>query len=409
MTKSLTDRYAGLPKPEPDIVFAMNERATSDKSGINLVIGAYRDGDGRPFVLHSVTEAEQRILAGHNNKEYQGIEGHKGFLSESAKMLFGSELATPELLKRVAAAQSIGGTGAVRLGAELMKHTLPITTPIYISDPTWPNHPKIFLDAGFKDIRKYRYFDPKTNLVDFDNFFGDLNAAPEQSVVVLHLCAHNPTGADPSPEQWEKLAELTIQKNFNIIFDSAYQGYASGSLDRDAIGARIFASKGIEFSVAQSYSKNMGLYGERLGCYVVLCGSEQAAGLVLGVLKNIIRPMYSNPPLQGARIAHLLLSDPELNAKWTGELKGMADRIMEMRKIVYDELIALKTPGSWEHVIKQIGMFSYLGLSKAQCQLLISKHHIYLMESSRVSIAGLTKSTAVTLAKAIDDVVRNPQ
>ena len=407
-----SDRYRDLPVPKEDVVFALNSRAKKDKDQrkVNLVIGAYRDAHGKPMVLRSVRKAEQDLVNQEPplDKEYQDIDGHKGFLKESVKLLLGRFLSTPDRLARVAAVQTLSGTGAIRIAGELMRQTLPLTTPVYISDPTWPNHPTIFQECGFTRIIKYRYFDRRTNLCDFDGMYADLADAPKEAIVVFHLCAHNPTGADPSPLQWEELANLCLKKHFNIIFDSAYQGYASGSLQRDAYAARLFAEKGIEFSTAQSYSKNMGLYGERIGCFSVLCGSEKSAQLLTGLLKNIIRPMYSNPPLHGARLAHSIMSDPERRADWESELKSMAERIQYMRKTVYLELLRLKTPGKWDHIVKQIGMFSYLGLSVAQCQRLQSDYHIYLMNTGRVNIAGLTKDTAIYLARCIHAVVQAP-
>ena len=399
----MTDRFASLPPSPPDIVYGLDAKAkAAPEPKINLVIGAYRDGQGKPYPLKVVRKAERLLLEKQLNKEYLPIEGMTEFCDASVKLLFGSD--GPNR-KRIAAVQAISGTGACRLAAEFLVRAMPRSTQVLISDPTWPNHGPIFSQSGFLNVGTYRYFDKKTNLVDMKGLLEDLERAPNNSVVVLHACAHNPTGADPSPKDWEKIADVMAKKAHFPVFDSAYQGYASGDLDRDAYSVRYFAKRGFELAACQSYAKNLGLYNERTGCFSVLCKSPEAAELVFGLVKNIIRPLYSNPPANGARIAHLIMTTPELFAEWRVELKSMADRIILMRKILFDELQRLKTPGNWEHVTKQIGMFSYLGLSPVQSKQLQDKR-IFVMLSSRASIAGLTEESAKRLAKGIDEVVR---
>lgn len=399
----MASRFASLPPSPPDIVYGLDAKAkAAPEPKINLVIGAYRDAEGKPYPLKVVRKAERLLLDMNLNKEYLPIEGLKEFCDVSVKLLFGND--SPER-SRIAAVQAISGTGACRLAAEFLVRTMPRSTQVLISDPTWPNHGPIFSQSGFLNVGSYRYFDKKTNLVDIKGLLEDLEKAPNNSVIVLHACAHNPTGADPSPKDWELIANVVEKKGHFPVFDSAYQGYASGDLDKDAYSVRYFAKRGMELAACQSYAKNLGLYNERTGCFSVLCKTPEAAELAFGLIKNVVRPLYSNPPANGARIVSLILSKPELFAEWRVELKGMADRIILMRKILFDELQRLKTPGNWDHVIKQIGMFSYLGLTQAQSKQLQDKR-IFVMLSSRASIAGLTEESAKRLAKGIDEVVR---
>lgn len=400
-----TSRFDTIPPPKPDPVFELDAKCKADKDPkkINLVIGAYRDDAGRPYVLHCVRAAEKMMLKAKMNKEYLPIDGDRAFCKKAVELLLGADCPPME---HIAAAQAISGTGALRLCAELYARLLPKDTEVYICDPTWVNHQNIFLQTKQFKIKSYRYFDPKTKGVDFDGMMADLEKAPNNSVLLLHICAHNPTGADPTPDQWESIAKLCSAKNFNVLFDSAYQGYASGDLEKDSLAAHIFVRHGLEFGTAQSFSKNMGLYGERVGCASFVCKSKDAAVRVQGVLKNIIRPMYSNPPRHGACIAGMVLTNPELRSLWLAELKLMSGRIIQMRQLLRDELTRLQTPGKWDHIVKQIGMFSYTGLTREQCLRLQKEYHIYLLPSGRVSMAGVTTENAVRFAKAIDQVVR---
>jgi aspartate aminotransferase, cytoplasmic len=405
MTASLSDRWSNLPPPTPDVVFTLNSKAkAAAEPKINLVIGAYRDDDGKPMPLKVIRKAERILLEKNLNYEYLPIEGDPEFCDAAVKLLYSGVDDFPR--KRIAAVQSLSGTGACRLAAEFVARTTGVNTEVYLPDPTWANHKAIFQFSGFHHIKNYRYFDSKTKGVDIKGMLEDLGRAPQNSLVVLHLCAHNPTGADPTPDEWNLIADVCQQRKLQILFDSAYQGYASGDLQKDSIAARIFLARGFEYLVAQSFAKNMGLYNDRIGCLSVTCATTVASDKVFGLLQNIIRPMYSNPPAHGARLVKFVLMDATLRAEWEVELKGMADRIMRMRKILRDELVQLQTPGNWDHITRQIGMFSYLGLSKAQSQALQDRR-MFVMLTGRASIAGLTANTAKLLAKGIDEVVRN--
>ncbi|KAG5467196.1 hypothetical protein CUR178_00837 [Leishmania enriettii] len=402
-TQTTTERWHNIKGRAPDDIFALARRAASAADPkANLVIGAYRDEQGHPYPLHVVRKAEQRLLDMNLDYEYLPIAGYQPFIDEAVKMLYGDAVE----LENLVAVQTLSGTGAVSLGAKLLAHVYDTEkTPIYLPDPTWPNHHAIMKSAGWKNIRTYAYYDPKTVSLDFEGMKKDIQDAPQGSVFILHQCAHNPTGVDPSPEQWDEVASLMLAKQHQVFFDSAYQGYASGSLDTDAYAARLFARRGIEVLLAQSFSKNMGLYNERTGTLSLLLKDKTKRADVKSVLESMIRAEYTSPPAHGARLAHIILSNNELRKEWEAELAAMAERIRTMRRIVYEELLRLETPGSWEHVINQIGMFSYLGLLKEQCQY-CQDHNVFITLSGRANMAGLTHETALMLAKTIDKAVR---
>ncbi|KXZ54146.1 hypothetical protein GPECTOR_5g245 [Gonium pectorale] len=392
--------------PDPIIGVTDAWRADPDPRKLNLGVGAYRTEEGKPYVLRAVREAETQMLADPaSNHEYLPISGNADFCRLSRTLALGAGSAALQE-GRVATVQALSGTGALRVGAEFLAQHLPASNPrvVYLPSPTWGNHKTIFAKAGFQ-VREYRYFDKASRGLDFGGMTADLSSAPPGAVLLLHACAHNPTGVDPSPEQWASLLQTTHDRQLLPFFDSAYQGFASGDLDADAASLRLFAASGMELVLAQSFAKNMGLYGERAGALSVVCRSKAVATRVESQLKLVIRPMYSNPPMHGAAIAARVMGDPRLNAMWKEELKGMADRIKAMRSALYRELTARNAPGDWSFVLKQIGMFSFTGMTRPQCELLVKKWHIHLTLDGRISMAGLSAATAPYLAEAIVDVV----
>jgi len=394
--------FANVTEAPPDPILGLNQAYQSDPhpNKLNLGVGAYRTEEGKPYVLNCVKKAEQKILASNFNKEYLPIDGLGDFNRHCAKLIFG-EVGT----SRIVTVQALSGTGALRIGAAFIKQFFPEAT-MYISDPTWVNHFGICRDAGVPH-KTYRYYSNKTNSLDFQGMCEDIKTAPAKSVILLHACAHNPTGADLTMDQWELIAEIIKEKGHFAFFDCAYQGFASGDLDRDAAAIRLFVSKGMELFCAQSFAKNFGLYGERIGALHVVCSSEKLASPVLSQLKVIIRTMYSSPPIHGALIVSTILSDPQLFEEWKSEMKIMSDRIKLMRQMLYDAFKELRTPGDWTNIINQIGMFSFTGLSAEQCELLTKKYHIYLTKNGRISMPGLSTKTIPYLANAIHDVVTN--
>ncbi|XP_044464526.1 aspartate aminotransferase, cytoplasmic isoform X1 [Mangifera indica] len=416
------------------VTVAYNKDPSPDK--LNLGVGAYRTEEGKPLVLNVVRQAEQLLVNDQSRvKEYLPIVGLADFNKLSAKLIFGAD--SPAIQEnRVATVQCLSGTGSLRVGAEfLARHYHQLA--IYIPQPTWGNHPKVFTLAGLS-VKTYRYYDPATRGLNFQGLLEDLGAAPSGAIVLLHACAHNPTGVDPTLEQWEQIRQLMRSKGLLPFFDSAYQGFASGSLDADAQSVRMFVADGGECLVAQSYAKNMGLYGERVGALSIVCKTADVARKVESQLKLVIRPMYSNPPIHGASIVATILKDSKMYDEWTVELKAMADRIISMREqlfvalsargflliplslIFYSLVLVLAfkilskdisisyltgTPGDWSHIIKQIGMFTFTGLNSEQVAFMTKEYHIYMTSDGRISMAGLSSKTVPHLADAIHAAV----
>jgi len=396
--------YADIPMGPPDAILGLNEAFQKDTNPnkITLGVGAYRGDDGKPYVLPSVREAEERLLKGEMKHEYAGIAGIKDFVDLSLKFAYGSDAS---VLKegRVAAVQSLSGTGACRVIGEFYATFWGRGTPIYMPNPTWGNHIPIMKNAGLEP-KKYTYYHPETCGLDYEGMMKDVGAAPDKSIFLLHACAHNPTGVDPSKEQWAELSELMKKKQHTIFFDCAYQGFASGNAEKDAYAIRKFVDDGHCIALGQSYAKNFGLYGERVGALSIVGKDEEEAARVLSQLKRVVRPMYSNPPLYGARIVQTILSDPALLNQWTHECKGMADRIITMRDLLRSKLEGLGNPRPWNHITDQIGMFAYSGLSEDEVEKLRYDYAIYLTKDGRISMAGVTSKNVDYLSDAIHKV-----
>jgi aspartate aminotransferase len=277
---------------------------------------------------------------------------------------------------------------------------------VFLPSPTWGNHKNIFADAGV-EWAEYRYYDSKTVGLDLEGMLEDLRAAPEGSVVILHGCAHNPTGVDPTRDEWVAIADACEENRLVPFFDVAYQGFASGSLETDAFAVRLFAKRQIEFFCAQSYSKNLGLYAERVGAITAALADPDAAKRVVSQLNRVARAMYSNPPVHGARIAATVINDPVLFERWNEEMREMAGRITTVRGMLYDELVSRNPDKDWSFVTRQIGMFSFTGLSEAQVANMTEKHAVYMTKDGRISLAGLSQEKCAYLANAIDDSFRN--
>ncbi|ONK69048.1 uncharacterized protein A4U43_C05F18740 [Asparagus officinalis] len=397
--------FANISQAPEDPILGVTVAYNKDQSPVkvNLGVGAYRTEEGKPLVLNVVRRAEQLLVNDRSRvKEYLPITGLADFNKLSAKLILGAD--SPAIREsRVATVQSLSGTGSLRVGGEFLARHYHERT-IYIPQPTWGNHPKVFTLAGLS-VKTYRYYDPATRGLNFQGLLEDLAAAAPGAIVLLHACAHNPTGVDPTVDQWEQIRKLMRSKGLMPFFDSAYQGFASGSLDTDAQSVRMFVADGRECLVAQSYAKNMGLYGERVGALSIVCKSADVAGRVESQLKLVIRPMYSNPPIHGASIVATILKDSEMYKEWTLELKAMADRIISMRQQLFDALRARGTPGDWSHIIKQIGMFTFTGLNSEQVAFMTREYHIYMTSDGRISMAGLSSRTVPHLADAIHAAV----
>lgn len=396
--------WNGVEMGPPDAILGVTEafkRDTNPKK-MNLGVGAYRDDSGKPFVLPSVRKAEMKIAEAAMNHEYAPIGGEAAFGKCAAELAFGSDIVGQE---RHFTAQAISGTGALRIGAAFIEKWFPGNKTIYLPKPSWGNHTPIFKHAGVK-VEGYRYYDPSTCGFDFAGACEDIKNIPEGSVILLHACAHNPTGVDPKPEQWKELSQIIKSRNLYCFFDMAYQGFASGDVDRDAFAVRQFVNDGHDVCLAQSFAKNMGLYGERAGAFTVICADKEEAARVASQIKIIIRPMYSSPPIHGARIVTEILTDPQLKEQWLKDVKGMADRIIDMRTKLKDGLVSSGSSLNWEHVTDQIGMFCYTGMKPDQVERIIKEHSVYLTKDGRISMAGISTTNVDYLAQAINSVTK---
>ena len=348
------------------------------------------------------------------NHEYLPIAGLGPFTTKAADLILGAD--SPALSeKRASSVQTISGTGAVHLGALFLAKFYKVNganRTVYLSNPTWANHNQIFTNVGIP-IATYPYFDKKTKGLDFEGMKKALNEAPDRSIILLHACAHNPTGVDPTAEQWREISQLMKAKKHFPFFDCAYQGFASGDLDRDAGAVRYFVEQGFELVIAQSFAKNFGLYGERAGCFhFVASPSPDAQSITTRVASQLAilqRSEISNPPIYGARIAATVLNDAALFAEWKENLRTMSGRIITMRQALRGKLEELGTPGTWNHITDQIGMFSFTGLTEPQVLKLREAYHIYMTKNGRISMAGLNTRNVEYVAKAVDKVVREAQ
>jgi len=402
-TSAPTGFWSHVPKGPEDpilgITVAYNKDTSSSK--INLGVGAYRDDKGQPFVLQCVRAAEKIIHEGNLDHEYAPIGGPASFNSKAAKLVFGIDSA-PLKEGRITTVTSLSGTGALRIGGAFLGR-FKKEAKVYLPNPTWANHTPIFVDSGLQ-IASYRYYEPSTCGLNFKGMTEDISNAPTGSIILLHACAHNPTGVDPSKEQWEELSTVIKKKGHFVLFDSAYQGFASGDPERDAFPIRHFVKDGHLVAVCQSFAKNFGLYGERVGAFNIIGANQNETQAIESQLKILIRPMYSNPPVHGARIVSTILSDPDLSSLWRKEVATMAERIISMRTKLVEELKESGSTRDWSHITNQIGMFCYSGLTPEQVDKLAAEHHIYMTRNGRISMAGVSSKNVGYLAKAIHEV-----
>ncbi|WP_028997211.1 amino acid aminotransferase [Azohydromonas australica] len=381
-----------------DPILSLNEAFQQDArpNKINLSIGVYADESLRLPAMAAVLEAEARLTARRDARPYLPMEGDAAFREAVRALVFGA--AHPAVTQgRVATVQTIGSSGALKLGAEFIRQWLP-GSEVWVSDPTWDNHRAIFESAGLA-VHAYPYHDPARG-VAFDAMLDTLRSLPARSVVLLHGCCHNPTGEDLDAAQWGALTALCAQRGLIPFVDLAYQGFGEG-VDADAGPVRALAEAGITGFVANSLSKNMGLYGERCGALSVVCGDAGQAEHVLGQLKLAVRRSYSSPPLHAGRVAAQVLGAPELRAAWAQELDGMRQRILSMRRALHAALVQRRPAQDWSYLLRQRGMFSYTGLSAAQVDRLREEHAIYLVRSGRICLAGLNATCIGTVAQAI--------
>lgn len=387
----------------PDAILGLNEAFNKDDrpNKVNLGVGVYKDASGKTPVLDCVKEAERRLVETEATKSYKPIDGDPAYGACVQKMLFGAD--SPIVTGgRAATSHCPGGTGALRVAADYLAGNHPGAT-LWLSDETWPNHPAIFEAAGLP-MKRYPYFDAKANALDFDAMLAGLADAAAGDVVLLHGCCHNPTGVDLSNEQWGKIAELCAQKGLLPLLDFAYQGFADG-IEEDAAGLRTLVGKVDELIVCGSFSKNFGLYNERVGSLTFVAKTPDAAAAVQSQVKSCIRRNYSNPPAHGAAVVMTILNDPALTAQWHGELAEMRDRINGTRSLFVNTLADKGANRDFTFITRQRGMFSYSGLNKDQVAQLRDKHGVYIVGSGRINVAGMTDANMDSLCKAIVSVL----
>ena len=386
-----------------DPIFGLTEAYTADQrpTKVNLGVGVYYTDEGKVPLLKAVLEAEREIVAKEAPRAYIPIEGPNPYNSAVQNLLFGAD---SSLIKdgRVVTAECLGGTGALRVGGDFVKRLEP-QAKAAISAPSWENHRGIFEAAGY-EVLEYTYFDPKTRGVDFDGMVKSLESFPPKTFVVLHACCHNPTGADLTKEQWQKIISICQTKQLIPFLDLAYQGFAEG-IEADGTAVRMFAQSGLSFFVSSSFSKSFSLYGERVGALSIVTQSKEESTRVMSQLKKVIRTNYSNPPTHGAAIVAMVLNSPKLRQMWEAELAQMRDRIKAMRQGLKQKLASAGVQQDFSFIEAQRGMFSYSGLTADQVSKLQEQDGIYALSTGRICVAALNTKNIDRVAQAIARVV----
>ncbi len=386
-----------------DPIFGLTEAYTADQrpTKVNLGVGVYYTDEGKVPLLKAVLEAEREIVAKEAPRAYIPIEGPNPYNSAVQNLLFGAD---SPLIKdgRVITAECLGGTGALRVGGDFVKRLEP-QAKAAISSPSWENHRGIFEAAGY-EVLEYTYFDPKTRGVDFDGMVKSLESFPPKTLVILHACCHNPTGADLTKEQWQKIISICQTKHLIPFLDLAYQGFAEG-IEADGTAVRMFAQSGLSFFVSSSFSKSFSLYGERVGALSIVTQSKEESTRVMSQLKKVIRTNYSNPPTHGAAIVAMVLNSPKLRQMWEDELAQMRDRIKAMRQGLKQKLATAGVQQDFSFIEAQRGMFSYSGLTADQVSKLQEQDGIYALSTGRICVAALNTKNIDRVAQAIARVV----
>ncbi|TBV16253.1 amino acid aminotransferase [Stutzerimonas kirkiae] len=382
-----------------DPILGLNEAFNADTrpNKVNLGVGVYYNEEGRIPLLRAVAAAEQARLSAHAPRGYLPIEGIAAYDSAVQKLLLGAD--SPLIASgRVVTTQSLGGTGALKVGADYLKRLRPDAV-VAISNPSWENHRALFESAGFP-VRSYRYYDAQSHGVDRAGMLQDLQQLPAGSILVLHACCHNPTGVDLSLEDWQAVLEVVRAKGHIPFLDIAYQGFGDG-LEEDAAAVRLFAGSGLDFLVSSSFSKSFSLYGERVGALSLVTADREESTRVLSQIKRVIRTNYSNPPTHGAVVVSSVLNDPELRALWEAELGEMRDRIRQMRLGMVERLAAKGASQDFGFVARQRGMFSYSGLTPEQVERLRVEFGVYAIGTGRICVAALNQHNLDAVTDAI--------
>lgn len=395
-------RFDSISVAPPDAILGLTEAFKADEreTKMNLSVGVYQDASGTTPVLRCVKEAEKRLLDTESTKGYLSIDGLPDYREAARQLIFADQIAA----ERVAAVQTPGGTGALRVAAEFLA-TQCGPLRIFLPTPTWANHNAIMAAAGLP-VETYSYLASDKKTLDFDALIEDLKTKPKAGdAVLLHACCHNPTGVDPTSEQWEQIASVVAEKKLIPLLDFAYQGFGEG-LDEDAIGVRTILRQMDEAIVCSSFSKNFGLYSERVGTACLVSGSAETTKAALSQLKRVVRANYSNPPRHGGAIVATVLADEGLTQMWHEELAEMRTRIASLRKQFVDGMAATGVDQDFSFLLDQKGMFSFSGLSPMQVDQLRSEHGVYLVGSGRINVAGMNESKMEWLCNAVAAVLR---
>ncbi len=399
----MTSLFEAVELAPRDPILGLNEQYNTDArtEKVNLGVGVYYDDEGRIPLLKAVRQAEAQRIQAAAPRGYLPIEGLATYNKGSQVLLLGKD---SDIIAsgRALTVQTLGGTGALKIGADFLKQISP-DAKVVISNPSWENHRALFERAGFI-VENYPYYNAETHGLDFDGMISALKALPKGTVVVLHACCHNPTGVDPTTAQWQEIASTVKNSGLVPFLDIAYQGFGDG-LEEDASVVRMFASMGMTMLVSSSFSKSFSLYGERVGALTLICSSKDENTRVLSQLKRVIRTNYSNPPTHGGAVVSAVLNTPELYTLWVDELGHMRNRIREMRAQLVQKLKDQGVKQDFDFVLAQRGMFSYSGLTAAQVDVLRDKHGVYAVSSGRICVAALNSRNIDYVAKAIASVI----
>ncbi len=395
--------FAAVEMAPRDPILGLTEAFNADtrSTKVNLGVGVYYDENGKLPLLGAVKAAEKSRLEAAPARGYQPIEGLAAYNQAVQNLVFGADSAVVRE-NRVITFEALGGTGALKVGADYLKRLLP-DARLVISDPSWENHRALFETAGFT-VDSYTYYDPATRGVNFEGMKASLNALPAGTIVLLHACCHNPTGADLSVAQWREVVAIVKARDLVPFIDMAYQGFADG-VEPDGIAPRLFADAGLDLFVSSSFSKSFSLYGERVGALSIVAASKDEAARVLSQVKRVVRTNYSNPPTHGGAIVTAVLSSPELRKQWDDELAAMRERIRAMRVALVEKLKARNVAQDFSFVAKQRGMFSYTGLTVEQVERLKSEFGIYAVSTGRICLAALNSRNIDYVADAIASVL----
>ena len=395
--------FKDLKEAAKDPILGLSEEFNNDSNPnkVNLAVGVYQDDNGKTSTFESVLEAEKILLDMDLSKSYKPIDGDKEFLKKSIEMIFGEKILEEKKTFPIGL-NTPGGTGALKLVSEFLNEFSSKST-VWFSNPTWANHKPIFESSGF-ETKGYQYFDVDNNNIDFENMISSIKSIPSGDIIVLHGCCHNPTGCDLNVDQWKEIANVLKQNNIITICDFAYQGLADG-VEKDALGVRILSETLDDIFICSSYSKNFGLYSERVGCLFYSTKDKNKCEKILSQLKKTARTIYSNPPAHGSEIVKIILDDDHLKKLWIKDLTILRERIKDMRSSLNSNLIKLGCKKDFSFIVDQKGMFSFSGINSDDVKKLKDEHSIYIVGSGRINIAGITTKNIDYISGSINKII----